>query len=183
VPDVTRPHEETQIRRGRNALTVAVAGAVVGLLSGAALGVMWWALAPRVSIVVVEGGLKTDGFQPQEYLAADIAFGAIALVAGFFITVGLVYMRRDHLVATLGAALLASVLGTVSMWFVGTRLGSVDLESVSLPDASIIEGPLEVHMSGIFLVWPLTASVIITVMALSDFIHSLRNRSLQSEPE
>jgi len=160
---------------GRNTFTVALAGAVVGLLAGAALGVFWWALAPRVSIVVSEEGIRTDGFQPQEYLASDVAFGALALAAGLFVTVGLVYMRREHLIATLFAALLSGTIGTALMWFVGTSLGSVNLQDLDLPVSSIIDGPLEVRMKAIFLVWPLTAAVVVSILALSDFIASWRH--------
>lgn len=167
-------------RRTRNALSVTGAGVVVGLLTGVSLGVLWWALAPRVSVVVSDEGFRANSFQPQEYLASDIAFGALALVAGIFVTIGLVYMRREHLVATLGAALLAAVIGSLGMWFVGTQLGSVDLEQVSLPEPSVIEGPLEVHMPAIFLVWPLTAAVIISILALSDFLATLRDPGQQS---
>lgn len=161
---------------GRNALTVTVAGAIVGVLAGAALGVLWWALAPRVSIVVSENGLRPDGFQPQEYLAADVAFGGLALVAGLLVTVGLTYMRREHLISTLIAALISSVLGTAAMWFVGTRLGSVDLENLDLPAASIVQGPLEVNMPAMFLAWSLSSAIVISVLALSDFLSSMRNR-------
>jgi hypothetical protein len=160
---------------GRNAVTVAVAGAVVGLLAGAALGVFWWALAPRVSVVVSEDGVRADGFQPQEYLASDVAFGALALAAGLFVTIGLVYMRREHLIATLFAALLAAVAGTALMWVVGTSLGSVNLQDLDLPEASIIQGPLEVRMKAIFLVWPLTSTVVISILALSDFLSTWRD--------
>ena len=178
-PESTWPHP----RRTRNAFSVTGAGVAVGLLTGVALGVLWWALAPRVSVVVNDQGFRADDFQPQEYLASDIAFGALALVAGIFVTVGLVYMRREHLVATLGAALLAAAVGTLGMWFVGTQLGSVDLEKISLPEPSIIEGPLEVHMPAIFLVWPLTAAVIISVLALSDFLAALKRPEQKSGPE
>jgi hypothetical protein len=170
-------------RKSRNALSVTGAGVAVGLITGAALGVLWWALAPRVSVVVSDEGLRTDGFQPQEYLASDIAFGALALVAGMFVTVGLIYMRREHLVATLGAAILASAVGTAAMWLVGTQLGSVDLETVDLPEPSVIEGPLEIHMPAIFLVWPLTAAVIVSALSLSDFIVNWRQSDPKSERE
>ncbi len=170
-------------RKTRNAVSVTGAGAVVGLITGAGLGVLWWALAPRVSVVVSEEGVRTDGFQPQEYLAADIAFGGLALLAGLFVTIGLVYMRREHLVATLGAALLAALVGTSIMWFVGTQLGSVDLETVDLPEPSVIEGPLDIHMPAIFLVWSLTTAVIISVLALSDFLVSWKKSDPKLELE
>ena len=161
---------------GRNAFTVALAGAIVGLLAGAALGVMWWALAPRVSVVVSEDGVRPEGFQPQEYLASDIAFGALALIAGLLVTVGLTYMRREHLISTLLAALIASAIGTTTMWFVGTRLGSVDLEDLDLPAASIVQGPLVVNMPAMFLVWSLASAIVISVLALSDFLSSWKAR-------
>lgn len=170
IPASTPAHP----RGVRNAISVVGAGVAVGLLTGAALGVLWWALAPRVSVVVSDEGFRADGFQPQEYLASDIAFGALSLVAGIFVTIGLVYMRREHLLATLGAAMLASLIGTAGMWFVGTRLGSVDLAQVNLPKPTVIEGPLLVNMPAIYLVWPLTTAVIISFLALSDFLFVMR---------
>ena len=111
----------------RKASAVIVAGLVVGLVSGLALGVVWWRLAPRVPLVVRPGDSFPQGYQPEGYLASEAAFGALALIAGVAITIGLANMRRDRLLSVLIAGLLSGVVGTAAMWFVGTRLGSVDI--------------------------------------------------------
>ena len=162
----------------RKASAVLLAGVVVGLVSGAALGVLWWALAPRVPVVVRPGVTFPEGYQPEGFLAADVAFGVLALVAGVAITIGLASMRRDHLLSVLVGALLASVVGTAAMWFVGTRLGSVDIEGLiaTTTEDLVVDGPLEVSMPVMFLIWALSSAVVVTILALSDWIAETRAR-------
>lgn len=152
------------------------AGAIVGLVSGAALGVVWSALAPRVPLVVAPESASPQGFQPEEYLASDIAFGVLGLVAGVAVTIGLAYMRREHLLSVLIAALLASGLGTVAMWFVGTRLGSVDIEGLQATTTSeiIVDAPLTVSLPAVYLMWSVAAALIVTILALSDWLSELK---------
>lgn len=160
----------------RRAGAVVSAGIIVGLISGAALGVVWSALAPRVPLVIAPESASPQGFQPEEYLASDIAFGILGLVAGVAITIGLAYMRREHLISVLVAALLSSALGTAAMWFVGTRLGSVDIEGLQATTTSeiIIDGPLTVSLPAVYLMWPVASALIVTVLALSDWIAELK---------
>lgn len=162
----------------RRASAVILAGLIVGAISGAALGVLWSALAPRVPIVVQEGAAVPDSFQPEEYFASDMAFGVLALVAGIAIAIGLAYMRREHLLSVLIAALLSSAVGTTAMWFVGTRLGSVDIEGLeATTEPVVMDGPLEVSLGAMFLMWPLASAAVITVLALSDWISEVRSRA------
>ena len=160
----------------RRTTAVIAAGLVVGLVGGAALGVVWWRLAPRVPVVVDPGRFQPGGFQPEGYLAADIAFGALALLAGIAVTVGLARMRREHLVSVLVAALLAAAVGTAAMWFVGTKLGSVDIEGLSATTEAqvIVDGPLTVTMPAMFLIWPITAAVVVTILSLTDWMSGNR---------
>ena len=162
----------------RRASAVLLAGLVVGLVSGAALGVLWWALAPRVPVVVRPGVSFPEGYQPEGYLASDVAFGALALVAGVAITIGLAYMRREHLLSVLVAALLASAVGTAAMWFVGTRLGSVDIEGLvaTTTEDLVVDAPLEVSLPMVFLIWAIASAVVVTILALSDWIAETRAR-------
>jgi len=162
----------------RKASAVLLAGVVVGLVSGAALGVVWWALAPRVPVVVRPGVTFPEGYQPEGFLAADVAFGVLALVAGVAITIGLASMRRDHLMSVLVGALLASAVGTAAMWFVGTRLGSVDIEGLiaTTTEDLVVDGPLEVSMPVMFIIWALASAVVVTILALSDWIAETRAR-------
>ena len=160
----------------RRAGAVISAGAIVGLISGAALGVVWSALAPRVPLVIAPESASPQGFQPEEYLASDIAFGILGLVAGVAVTIGLAYMRREHLLSVLIAALLASGLGTAAMWFVGTRLGSVDIEGLQATTTGeiIVDAPLTVSLPAVYLMWSVAAAIIVTVLALSDWITEVR---------
>ena len=160
----------------RKASAVIVAGLVVGLVSGLALGVVWWRLAPRVPVVVQPGASFPQGYQPEGYLAADAAFGVLAVIAGIAITIGLANMRREHLFSVLIAALLSSVVGTAAMWFVGTRLGSVDIEGLSATTTTdvVVDAPLKVAMPGMFLMWSVASAFVVTVLALSDWIVEVR---------
>lgn len=162
----------------RKASAVLLAGLLVGLISGAALGVVWWALAPRVPVVVRPGSTFPEGYQPEGFLAADVAFGALALVAGIAITIGLASMRRDHLLSVLVGALLASAVGTAAMWFVGTRLGSVDIDGLvaTTTEDVVVDAPLEVTMPGMFVIWALASAGVVTILALSDWIAETRAR-------
>ncbi len=117
-----------------------------------------------------------EAYQPEGYLAADVAFGALAIVAGVAITIGLANMRRDHLASVLVAAMLASAVGTAAMWFVGTRLGSVDIDGLSATTTEdlVVDAPLQVAMPGMFVMWALASALVVTVLALSDWVVEVR---------
>ncbi len=160
----------------RRASFVIIAGLITGLVSGIALGVVWWALAPRVPLVVQQGSSYPAGFQPEGSIGAATTFGLLGLIAGIAITIGLANMRRERLLSVLIAGILAGVVGTVAMWFVGTRLGSVDIEGLiaTTTDEVTTEAPLGVGMTGMFLMWPFGAALVVTVLALGDWIVEVR---------
>lgn len=162
--------------RARRASAVIVAGLIVGAISGMALGVVWWRMAPRVPVVVQPGVSYPQGFQPEGYLAADLTFAVLGLLAGIAITVGLAQMRREHLASVLAAGLLASIVGTASMWFVGTRLGSVDIEGLvaTITTDLVVEAPLKVAMPGTFLMWALGSALVVTILAVGDWAAEVR---------
>ena len=154
----------------RRVAAVITAGVVAGVLCGAALGVLWWRLAPRVPVIISPDGSTPNGFQPEGYLAADIAFGVLAAVAGVAIAVGLATMRREHLWSVLVASLLSSAIGTLAMWWVGTRLGTVDIEGLvaTTSEQVVVDGPLSLSLPAMFLVWPIASAVVVTILALTD---------------
>jgi hypothetical protein len=176
-------NESTGVTHGRRrkAITVFVTGVIAGGLSGAALGVMWWALAPRVSVVITPDRVFPESFQPQEYFAANIAFGAIGATAGVLMAIGLVSMRREHLLASLVAALASAAVGTSAMWWVGSHLGFVDLTNIDIPDSTVVDAPLEVTLPAMLLMWSLGSSLVILIMAIGDFLAQRRRLSSHSD--
>ncbi len=168
----------------RRASAVIVAGLIAGVVSGMALGVVWWQLAPRVPLVIRSGTNFPQAYQPEGYLAADVAFGVLAIVAGVAITIGLANMRREHLFSVLIAGLLASSVGTAAMWFVGTRLGSVDIVGLSATTTEdlVVDAPLRVAMPGMFVMWALASVAVVMILALGDWISEVRAaRSARSD--
>lgn len=159
----------------RNASAVISAGLIFGIVIGAALGVMWWRLTPRVQ-VVVESGQLVD-FQTKGFLASDVAFGALALVAGILVTIGLARMRREHLTSVLVAAVVSGLVGSIVMWWIGHLLGHVDIEGLAGTESAVVEGPLVLHMGAMLLVWPIAASAVVTVLAFEDWLTGLKKKS------
>ena len=161
----------------RKASAVLIAGLISAVVIGAALGVVWWKLAPRVSVIVKEGETWPANYQPNEYLGADVAFGALALLAGLGVTIALIYMRREHLLSTLASAILSGFVGSVLMWFVGTRLGGVDIEGLSGTEEVTVDAPLQLTLPAMIVIWPLTAAVVISIVAAADWFSAARKRN------
>jgi hypothetical protein len=170
--------------RARRTVSVLAAGTILGIFAGSALGVLWWRLAPRVPVLINEAEGPTPGYQPQEYIGADVAFGSLGLVAGLVITIGLVRMRRDQILSVLVASIVAGIIGSAAMWFVGTRLGSVDIEGLiaTTTESITVDAPLVVTLPGVYLVWPLVAALIVTLVAFSDVWTARAWRSSQQSP-
>jgi hypothetical protein len=162
----------------RRTTSVLTAGIVIGLVAGAALGVVWWRLAPRVSVVVRPDAVFPATYQPDGYIGADVAYAALACLAGVAVTIGLVNMRREHLLSSLWAALISGAIGSALMWTVGIRLGSVDIAGLSatIEDKVVVEAPLSLTMPAILLVWPAMAALVVTVVAFADWWAEFRRR-------
>lgn len=161
----------------RKAPAVVAAAVVIGVLAGAALGVVWWRLAPRAALVVGPDSVAPEQYQPREWLAADVTFAAIAILAGIVATIALARMRRGHLLTVLASAILAGAIGSAVMAFVGQRLGSVDIEGLQATlatDPAVVEGPLEVTMPAVLLTWPVTAAAVVTAVAFGDWLAERR---------
>jgi len=163
----------------RRVLAVVVAGLLWGAGCGIALGVVWWRLAPRVPMVIRPEGSRLMQYQPDGYIAADVSFGLIALLAGVVLTIGLVVMRREHLLSALGSAVLAGLVGSVLMWQVGSRLGAVDIAGLvaTTTEETTVDGPLQIRMWALLLLWPIAAAAVVTVTAVADWITARRDRS------
>jgi hypothetical protein len=95
--------------------------------------------------------------------------------------IGLVAMRREHLLASLVAALASAAVGTCAMWWVGSHLGFVDLTNIDTPDSTVVDAPLEVTLPAMLLMWPLGSSIVILVMAIGDYLAQHRRQSNHSD--
>lgn len=160
----------------RKAGIVLVTGLIAALVLGSALGVVWWKLAPRVAVLVKAGQAWPADYQPSQYLSGDLTFAVLAVLAGIGLTIGLVRMRRDHLVSALASSILAGLVGSAAMWFVGTRLGHVDIAGLVATENQVLDAPLVLHMPALFLMWPIAATLVIIVLAAGDWMVSLRAR-------
>jgi hypothetical protein len=156
----------------RKASAVIAAGAIFGLGIGLALGVLWWRLAPRVQFVV-ESGQFVD-FDTKGFMAPDVAFGVLAIVAGLLVTIGLARMRREHLISVLIASVLSGAIGSVAMWWVGHYLGQVDIAGLAGTQIQVAETPLVLHLWAMLFVWPIVAASVVTVLALEDWLSGLK---------
>ena len=104
-------------------------------------------------------------------MAADVSFAVLALFAGLAVTIGLLVMRREHPLSVLVAGVIAGGIGSFLMWFVGSRLGSVDIAGLvaTTMDEAVIEAPLKVSMPALLLVWPITAAIVIFAVSFADW--------------
>lgn len=172
----------------RRIVAVVVAGILWGAGCGVALGVVWWRLAPRVPMVIRPEGSSFSQYQPDGFIAADVSFGILALLAGVALTIGLVVMRREHLVSVLGSALLAGIVGSILMWQVGSRLGAVDIAGLvaTTDQETMVDGPLEIRMWALLLVWPIASAAVVTITAVADWLshrrHGARDADERSAP-
>lgn len=177
TPSHAPGHQHAGRWDARKASAVIVMGGLIGLVAGGALGVVWWRLAPRVTMVIRPGDSAVpQGFQPEGYLAADIAFAVLAVAAGVLVTIGLIRMRREHTTSALAASILAGLLGSLAMWFVGTHLGNVDIEGLAATTdvESTVDAPLRITMPAVLLLWPITAALVSTVVTMADWLHDRR---------
>jgi len=93
------------------------------------------------------------------------------------VTIALIYMRREHLLSTLASAILSGFVGSVLMWFVGTRLGGVDISGLSGTEEVTVDAPLQLTLPAMIVIWPLTAAVVISIVAAADWFSAARKRN------
>ena len=147
----------------------AVAGvvaAVVTLLLGAPVGLLWAALAPRVEVVVAAGDVKLTEPGTSAFIAADGYFLALAVLVGAASGVLGWQLGRRH-----GPALVAGlVVGGLLAAYVAREVGEqVGLEAVQQAVLTGRQGALELSLvlrsDGALLAWPAAAMVGLLVPA------------------
>lgn len=140
---------------------------------GGALGVVWWVLAPRVVLDVYGDQTYPADFQPGGYIADDGIASVACLIGGALTFVGALLLARRRggsvlTLATLGAMVLAGVVGALVCWGVGSWLGAVDLEAeiAAAGEGGQVLAPLTLRMPGVLLLWPLASAGLFALGAL-----------------
>ena len=160
---------------------VAVLGAA-GL--GALLGLVWEALAPRVTLIVASDGKPyPEGYQPEGYMTDDGIAALLCLGAGLVLGLAAVWVSRraasrDHaLLVALASVLVLGAVGALALWWTGERAGSFDFDAVvaSSPEGTAVTAPLTLRMPGVLVLWPMAAVLVVFLAALGDW---WRGRSL-----
>lgn len=137
----------------------AAGPALLGLL----IGLAWWLLAPTGPVVLLQGGSVLSQVDPEQSAAQDGVLVLLGAVAGLLCGLGGAARpgesptRRSLLVVAgclLGSALAAAV---------GGLLGPPSVASQLAAGATPAEGlvsPLMAHSTGVLLVWPAVAALV-----------------------
>lgn len=148
---------------------------------GAPLGLIWWAVAPRVELVKITDGWYPISEEPEGYIAGDGWFAILAAIAGLLVAILVWKLVRRHrgpamVLALAGGSILAALLAE----WLGHRIGlDAYLRQVQQAEPGTrIFRQLELRMTGLSLVQAFVASAIYTLLAAFHY-----DPSLGCEPE
>ena len=156
-------------RPSKRTALVAVLSAVVVLVLGGPLGLLWAWIAPSVPVVATGRSIVVDDPSPEQYIAADGWYTLLGLGFGVLVAVlAWLVLRRDRgpflllgvVVGTLGAGYL------VGPW-VGEMIGKSGFEhwrETAVRGATYMAPP-EVHSTGPKLVSAFAAAIVLTLLA------------------
>ncbi len=152
----------TVVPRGSRSAAVQlgarVALALVGV--GVVVGLVWWWLAPVAQVrIESDGGYFVDP-DPESYIASDMWFAGLSLVAGLLAGALLWrYVHRSAIAGVVGLAVGGAVGAMLGAWL-GERLGHVDPASVrGLPLGSVVHVSLDLQAAAVLVVLPVAALV------------------------
>jgi hypothetical protein len=141
--------------------------AVVTALSavaGAALGLLWLWLAPRVSLISDGKAVFLRHSEGESAIGADGTFVLLALGFGAVAAALVFLVHRHGGVALVVGLAMGGVLGSLLGWGVGTLLGpthDVVAHAKEVGANVVFEAPLKLEMwAGAMLAWPIAAMVV-----------------------
>lgn len=153
--------------------------ALLGALAvGALLGLLWEALAPRVTLIVAsDGNPYPEGYQPEGYMTDDGIASLLCLAAGLVMGIAAVWVSRriasrEHaLVLALVSVLVLGTAGALALWWTGEAVGGLDLDALvaSSAEGTALTPPLTLRMPGVLVLWPLASVVVVFLAALGDW--------------
>lgn len=132
--------------------------AAVALL-GAPIGLLWAAVAPKVSVVRTSEGLNLLSAQTKAFVGADGWFLVIGLLAGVLCGVLAWRFGRSRSLATVLGLTVGGVLAAVIAWRVGHLVDVPRLAATlrSLSGKPIIDPTLDLRAKGVLFAWPFAA--------------------------
>ena len=154
---------------------VALVG-VVGL--GALLGLVWEALAPRVTLVIASDGRPyPEGYQPEGYMTDDGIAALLCLAAGLVTGLAAVWVSRrigsrDHaLLVALASVLVLGAVGALALRWAGEAAGSFDFDALvaSSAEGATVTAPLTLRMTGVLVLWPLAGVLVVFLASMGDW--------------
>ncbi|MFB7374558.1 DUF2567 domain-containing protein [Streptomyces sp. NPDC056222] len=151
------PNTVTELRQ-------AAVVAVVSAVAGAALGLLWFWLAPRVSLISDGKAVFLRHSEGEAAIGADGTFVLLALAFGA-VAAALVFLFHRHGgVALVVGLAVGGVLGSLLGWGVGTLLGpthDVVTRAKEVGPNVVFDAPLKLEMwAGAMLAWPIAAMIV-----------------------
>jgi hypothetical protein len=159
--DRTRPHGAGPAARRVVAETVLISVAL-----GLAVGLVWWLVAPEVSVGVRSGQSVLIAAEARNLFGVDVSFAAVGAVAGLLLGTAMFARHREHPTAVLVGLVLGGVVGSLVAWQVGSALGPGPLgeRTDGAADGVTLPIPLDLEATGVLLFWPITAVVAMLVL-------------------
>ena len=152
----------------RRAVQVASGWVLMSAGVGLVIGLLWVALAPRVTLTVAADGVTQDRSAASVPFDADLLLGGMLLAAGVVLAVvWLVRGGRDLMASTVGLVLGALLAGGVAITLAGalTGMGSAVAD---LPQGTVVDAPLRLRSWPMLLWWPAAALVVAAVSSLKS---------------
>jgi hypothetical protein len=144
-------------------IEAAVVTAVMALLGGALLGVLWWWLAPHVPLVSDGSAVYFKDTEGEQAAGVDGTFTLLALGAGALSALVVFLLRRSGGVPLVVALTVGGLLGAVLAWRLGVWLGpetDVAARAKEVGQGVTFSAPLKLGAKGALLAWPLAGLLV-----------------------
>ena len=129
--------------------------AIVTVLLGAPLGLLWAALSPRVQVVITEAGVQLAEPASTDFIAADAAFLVAAAVAGAVGGLFAWWLGREHGPGVVVGLTLGGLLAAYVAMKVGQQVGLAEVEeAVRARREGLIELSVRLRAREALVAWP-----------------------------
>lgn len=160
------PNELASNGGARRAVQVASGWVLVSAGVGIVIGLLWVALAPRVTLTVAADGVTQDRGAASVPFDADLLLGGLLLVAGIALSVvWLARGGRDLLPSTIGLVVGGLLAGGLAVTIAGALTG-LGTPVADLPQGTVTDAPLRFRSWPMLLWWPAAVLVVAAVSSL-----------------